>query len=158
MSPSRDYTTAVMCEPYRAAPSYGGVEQHSPAALFAPNTKGLLNAPGQNNCFLNSAVQVSEPHLGSFFLLLLRLAKPVISGALNLARASSISRYRRETFAPVISAAGSEVARQMTPGIMSGRRGLEAAHLNFFRHCESCRLLSGESPGTEAVRRRVLCG
>ena len=25
---------------------------------FFPNTKGLLNAPGQNNCFLNSAVQV----------------------------------------------------------------------------------------------------
>lgn len=24
------------------------------------NTKGLLNGPGQNNCFLNSAVQVSS--------------------------------------------------------------------------------------------------
>ena len=27
------------------------------------NTKGLLNAPGQNNCFLNSAVQVSVDFL-----------------------------------------------------------------------------------------------
>ncbi|XP_057378229.1 uncharacterized protein LOC130700222 isoform X1 [Daphnia carinata] len=37
------------------------VTEHSPHhhhQIFAPNTKGLLNAPGQNNCFLNSAVQV----------------------------------------------------------------------------------------------------
>jgi hypothetical protein len=27
------------------------------------STKGLLNGPGQNNCFLNSAVQVSQPVL-----------------------------------------------------------------------------------------------
>ncbi|KAK4012847.1 hypothetical protein OUZ56_025101 [Daphnia magna] len=33
------------------------VTEHSPHQIFAPNTKGLLNAPGQNNCFLNSAVQ-----------------------------------------------------------------------------------------------------
>ena len=30
------------------------------------NTKGLLNGPGQNNCFLNSAVQVFKKF--NFFL------------------------------------------------------------------------------------------
>lgn len=28
-------------------------------AASVTNAKGLLNAPGENNCFLNSAVQVS---------------------------------------------------------------------------------------------------
>ena len=34
------------------------MEATPPHQFYAPNTKGLLNAPGQNNCFLNSAVQV----------------------------------------------------------------------------------------------------
>ena len=38
----------------------------SPAEHSFTNNKGLLNAPGQNNCFLNSAVQVS---LNSFNLI-----------------------------------------------------------------------------------------
>lgn len=34
----------------------------SPTFGFEPSSKGLLNGPGQNNCFLNCAVQV-----GGFF-------------------------------------------------------------------------------------------
>jgi hypothetical protein len=46
------------------------VTEHSPHhQIFAPNTKGLLNAPGQNNCFLNSAVQVSFKHFFFYFFL-----------------------------------------------------------------------------------------
>jgi hypothetical protein len=48
------------------------VTEHSPHhQIFAPNTKGLLNAPGQNNCFLNSAVQVSlkKTKINFFFFL-----------------------------------------------------------------------------------------
>lgn len=78
MAPHRDYAAMMMCDQQqlghvRSAPPAGAytnqqaneqpMMHHSPAALLAPNTKGLLNAPGQNNCFLNSAVQVSEPHL-----------------------------------------------------------------------------------------------
>lgn len=32
----------------------------SPGTPVASTTKGLLNGPGQNNCFLNCAVQVSQ--------------------------------------------------------------------------------------------------
>lgn len=32
------------------------------------STKGLLNGPGQNNCFLNCAVQVSRFQTSLFFL------------------------------------------------------------------------------------------
>lgn len=32
-------------------------------------TKGLLNGPGQNNCFLNSAVQVINPFKIYFYFL-----------------------------------------------------------------------------------------
>jgi len=38
--------------------SGNNMEATPPHQFYAPNTKGLLNAPGQNNCFLNSAVQV----------------------------------------------------------------------------------------------------
>ena len=36
------------------------VVQHREPAQPMTTTKGLLNAPGQNNCFLNSAVQVRK--------------------------------------------------------------------------------------------------
>ena len=41
-----------------AATAVASMEATPPHQFYAPNTKGLLNAPGQNNCFLNSAVQV----------------------------------------------------------------------------------------------------
>lgn len=31
------------------------------------NNKGLLNKPGENNCFLNSAVQVSRLNLSTIY-------------------------------------------------------------------------------------------
>ena len=40
----------------------------SPSEHSFPNNKGLLNAPGQNNCFLNSAVQVQSTILISIEL------------------------------------------------------------------------------------------
>lgn len=49
-----------------------GEPQDSPAFIMAPrksmtvSTKGLLNMPGQNNCFLNSAVQVRNLHILCF--------------------------------------------------------------------------------------------
>ena len=53
-------TTLPTRESYGNQPHQTSEHQHSPHhQIFAPNTKGLLNAPGQNNCFLNSAVQVS---------------------------------------------------------------------------------------------------
>ena len=52
--------TTLPRESYGNQPHQTSEHQHSPHhQIFAPNTKGLLNAPGQNNCFLNSAVQVS---------------------------------------------------------------------------------------------------
>lgn len=51
-----------------AAPCLGGAAEHHPLTIDHQHTpsrdslafsKGLLNGPGQNNCFLNSAVQVS---------------------------------------------------------------------------------------------------
>jgi hypothetical protein len=56
------------------------VTEHSPHhQIFAPNTKGLLNAPGQNNCFLNSAVQVSFKF---FFYLFIYFLKKTLGGTL----------------------------------------------------------------------------
>ncbi|KAH8400063.1 hypothetical protein KR215_006302 [Drosophila sulfurigaster] len=33
-----------------------------------PSSKGLLNGPGQNNCFLNCAVQVSQDYLLLYYI------------------------------------------------------------------------------------------
>lgn len=46
----------------------GKVYQPGSILSLAP-TKGLLNEPGQNSCFLNSAVQVRELHLLNSFLI-----------------------------------------------------------------------------------------
>ena len=62
MSPS-PVTMATMSREYQTEHQQHRVTEHSPHQIFAPNTKGLLNAPGQNNCFLNSAVQVSSSFL-----------------------------------------------------------------------------------------------
>lgn len=43
----------------------GKVYQPGSMLSLAP-TKGLLNEPGQNSCFLNSAVQVRTHFTGSF--------------------------------------------------------------------------------------------
>jgi hypothetical protein len=43
---------------HRSGNNMAAMEATPPHQFYAPNTKGLLNAPGQNNCFLNSAVQV----------------------------------------------------------------------------------------------------
>ena len=63
MSPTPVMMAAMTSREYQPnGDQHGRVSQHSPHQhhqIFAPNTKGLLNAPGQNNCFLNSAVQVS---------------------------------------------------------------------------------------------------
>lgn len=43
---------------------------HGPSPSMDGPSKGLLNGPGQNNCFLNCAVQVSAPLC--FFLIIWR--------------------------------------------------------------------------------------
>lgn len=49
MQNSRNYSTMNILPP-------SSYNQHH---LISSDTKGLLNGPGQNNCFLNCAVQVS---------------------------------------------------------------------------------------------------
>lgn len=63
LRPSRHEAAAARAA--AAAAREGGVED-GVAEMASPRdsvagAKGLLNAPGQNNCFLNSAVQVSVP-------------------------------------------------------------------------------------------------
>lgn len=43
--------------------------QHGASPSMDGPSKGLLNGPGQNNCFLNCAVQVSSSLYTYFFLL-----------------------------------------------------------------------------------------
>lgn len=63
MSPTPVMMAALPSEVHPGAVSPPSAAYHghhpTPPYSYAPNTKGLLNAPGQNNCFLNSAVQVS---------------------------------------------------------------------------------------------------
>lgn len=44
----------------------GGGMQPRPMTSIAPS-KGLSNEPGQNSCFLNSALQVPEPNTRNYF-------------------------------------------------------------------------------------------
>jgi len=77
MSPTPVMMAALPSEVHPGAVSPPSAAYHghhpTPPYSYAPNTKGLLNAPGQNNCFLNSAVQVSffsylaTSHLHSFW-------------------------------------------------------------------------------------------
>ncbi|KAH8387294.1 hypothetical protein KR093_006096 [Drosophila rubida] len=64
------YATAP--KPFAAGAVHSGAERsrllellRAPNNLTSPtlepSSKGLLNGPGQNNCFLNCAVQVSRP-------------------------------------------------------------------------------------------------
>lgn len=44
---------------YDCVKSVRGMDTVNQSRISISSAKGLLNMPGQNNCFLNSAVQVS---------------------------------------------------------------------------------------------------
>ena len=67
-------TVGTTFQPHLGSSNGSQMTRHFPMNIFSPtsnqhhqltDTKGLLNGPGQNNCFLNCAVQVS-PKLGAF--------------------------------------------------------------------------------------------
>ncbi|CAD7089905.1 unnamed protein product [Hermetia illucens] len=58
-----------------------------------PSSKGLLNAPGQNNCFLNCAVQVLW-HLDAFRRSFRQLSNHVCSGQDCIFCALKVSQAR----------------------------------------------------------------